>query len=432
MCQLDPSQLETLVRHATAHTGALVLPGHRASPVCPSDAPPAGSRRRRLWELSDHAHCPVIGVGLSIAVLRRLVDKALGAQALANDYDLHCGAIGSSKHRTPLAEAIQRELDRRYLPSIRQAAKLKTTEALSRWWEGASLDNLAGTFWATLTHARCTTELEHSVLGKVHMIQHQVGTVVRSELQRFEALLDENEVLSRVLAAAQARNTTQAQEHALHSEAQQAQIVQLRAELIGKETTHASLKDEFVALEAQIPDLQSRAELTRQCEQHLQRIHQLERKLLQAQQEAERQQRRAEGLAADVHSLRLSARPQAAEKASKAAPGISAAQLQDRAVLCVGGRQASVPAYRQLIEEAGGRFLHHDGGEEESVAKLDATLAAADLVICQTGCISHNAYWRVKDHCKRTGKQCVFVENPSTTSLVRGLTRGLVSTSPVG
>lgn len=90
-------------------------------------------------------------------------------------------------------------------------------------------------------------------------------------------------------------------------------------------------------------------------------------------------------------------------------------------MLCVGGRPASVPAYRALIERVGGRFLHHDGGEEDSVAKLDATLGAADLVICQTGCLSHDAYWRVKSHCKRTGKRCVFVENPSATSLQRAL-----------
>lgn len=50
-----------------------------------------------------------------------------------------------------------------------------------------------------------------------------------------------------------------------------------------------------------------------------------------------------------------------------------------------------------------------------------ASMAAADVVICQTGCISHNAYWKVKDFCKRTGKQCVFVESPSDSSLARGL-----------
>lgn len=58
---------------------------------------------------------------------------------------------------------------------------------------------------------------------------------------------------------------------------------------------------------------------------------------------------------------------------------------------------------------------------EDNAAVLDANLAAADLVICQTGCISHNAYWRVKDFCKRTGKQCVYVENASASSLERKL-----------
>lgn len=90
-------------------------------------------------------------------------------------------------------------------------------------------------------------------------------------------------------------------------------------------------------------------------------------------------------------------------------------------MLCVGGRPASVPVYRRLVERTGGRFLHHDGGEEHNSAQLESSLAAADLVICQTGCISHDAYWRIKDYCKRTGKQCMFVEKPSTTSFVRTL-----------
>ena len=96
-------------------------------------------------------------------------------------------------------------------------------------------------------------------------------------------------------------------------------------------------------------------------------------------------------------------------------------RLVNRSVLCVGGRNGAVPGYRNLVERAGGQFAHHDGGLEDSSSLLDASLAAADLVICQTGCISHADYWRVKDHCKRTGKRCVFIDNPSVSSLARGL-----------
>lgn len=50
---------------------------------------------------------------------------------------------------------------------------------------------------------------------------------------------------------------------------------------------------------------------------------------------------------------------------------------------------------------------------------LEARLGAADLVICQTGCLSHGDYWRVQDHCKRTGKACVLVERPEALRIVR-------------
>ncbi|MBH1963114.1 MAG: DUF2325 domain-containing protein [Comamonadaceae bacterium] len=50
---------------------------------------------------------------------------------------------------------------------------------------------------------------------------------------------------------------------------------------------------------------------------------------------------------------------------------------------------------------------------------LEDSLRGADLVVCQTGCISHGDYWRVKDHCKRTGKTCVLVEQPGALRIVR-------------
>lgn len=53
------------------------------------------------------------------------------------------------------------------------------------------------------------------------------------------------------------------------------------------------------------------------------------------------------------------------------------------------------------------------------LSALEASLVAADLVICQTGCLSHGAYWRVQDHCKRTGKPCVLVEQPEKLRIMR-------------
>jgi len=376
--------------------------------------PGTGSRRRRIWELATHAHCPVVGVCLPIRALRRLVDKVVGGTAIADDYDLHCGVIAECKQRSTMAEAVQRELDRRYALALRQAARAKSTEALAQWWrEGQAGDDVAGALWSTLTHSRCDAGLEEQVLHDIHMLQHQVGAANRADLQRLHEALDENAVLARELAGAQQRSTALTREQGRRIEQLQAQAMQLRAELIGRDTALALMSDELRALESSVPGLRSRAELARLSEQQISRIHDLERALLRAQQETERERRRAD---AAEHALADREPPTVADPVAASVP-----RLDDRAVLCVGGRQASVPVYRKLIERVGGRFLHHDGGEEDSAAKLDATLDSADLVICQTGCISHDAYWRVKDHCKRTGKRCVFVEKPSRAGLQRAL-----------
>ena len=382
-------------------------PGAKAEP------PSSGSRRRRLWELGSHAHCPVVGLCLPVAALRRLMDKVLGGQTLADDYQLHCGVVTDCRVRTRSAEAIQRELDRRFMRPLRQAASAKTTEALAAWWQAKSSGHdVPGAFWAVLTHARCTPALEQHVLGDVHMLQHQLGLATRAELARFEALIDENAVLSRELGRAQQRCTQQSGAHATQLESLQAETMRLRGQLLGRDANLSMLHDELQALLAAAPGLKGRFELARQVQLQTERLQEMQRSLQQAQQQVLRLRERAEKAEALVSTPPLEG-PTVLEPVT--------AQLADRTVLCVGGRTASVPVYRRLIEVRGGRFLHHDGGEENSAAQLDATLAAADLVICQAGCVSHNAYWRVKDHCKRTGKRCVFADNPSAAGLQRAL-----------
>jgi hypothetical protein len=396
--------------------------------VMPPTEPRWSSRRRRIWELGSHAHCPVIGVCLPIAQVRKLMDKVLGGQTLANDYELHCGVNAECRTRNPVAEAVNKALDQRYERALREARALKTTEALTQWWQqgAASGHSLPGTLWATLTHPRCDTALEERVLQAVHMLQHQAGAADRADLARLEALTHENHVLGRELAAAQQRTTRQADTLNRRIEQQQAELMRLRAELMRRDTLLALAQEDLHSLEARVPELHSRQALSDQVAQQLERLQDLERNALRARHEAQRERHRADTLQAELERLR----PPSPEAEALASTGAEVCvsvdalrrELAERSVLCVGGRQGSVPVYRQLIEQVGARFLHHDGGEEDHAARLDHTLASADLVICQTGCISHEAYWRVKDHCKRTGKRCVFVDKPSRASLQRALT----------
>ena len=372
-----------------------------------------GSRRRRLWELPSQALCPVIGACLPLAVLRKRIGKALGGEALVQDYELHCGAIHECKQRGRIAELLHRELDQRYALAVRQATKLKTTLQLRDWWkEAAAGAEVAGALWATLTHPRCDGLLQDEVLQDIHMIQHQVGSSHRADLQRIQALVQENGVLAAELGRAQQRSTQLIAERDRRIEELLAQQMRARAELVLRDSRLAALQGELDTLHAAQPALRQALARERQLAEGQERIRQLEQEL----QRLRRELRQAQQAPA--------ARPPEALPPARGEepPGdASPVVLEDQSVLCVGGRAATVPVYRRLIEARGARFLHHDGGEEHAVTQLDATLAAADLVICQTACISHDAYWRVKEHCKRHGKRCVFVDQPSRSSLMRAL-----------
>lgn len=408
---------------------ALPQPSHTAlgapSPLpatSPAQGATSGSRRRRLWELEGHAFCPIIGVCLPLPLLRRLTAKSLGTVPAHSDYEVHCMAVTECRRRSPLAEAVQKDLDQRYALVVKAAQPLKSTEALARWWDDCrdraheGRADLASALWAALTHPRCDYLLEQRILGEVHMLQHQVGTASRADLSRLETLQEENAILARELAGAQQRSQQQARHYGVQLEAQQAVALRLRAELIQAQTRLQQLQEEHDALRAASPHLPERQALAQRNRALQEELQQSRQELREAREEREQERERA-----DRASRSLQAKAEPTPKAPATADGADPIVLQGCAVLCVGGRQASVPVYRELIEHRGARFLHHDGGAEDNASLLDATLAAADLVICQSGCISHNAYWRVKDHCKRTGKRCVFLDQPSRSALERAL-----------
>jgi hypothetical protein len=240
------------------------------------------------------------------------------------------------------------------------------------------------------------------------MIQHQAGACVRADMGKFTALQEENVRLAQELSRLQQRSQAMLHEKTGELERQEALLLRTRAEAIGKDSVIDGLRAELAQLQAAIPSLESRTRLVERLAQMDEREKELRLQITELKQ----------------------AQPRPAAVVPPPAPKLEVPsggklkmpiRLVDQSVLCVGGRSGNVATYRALIERVGAQFAHHDGGLEDNANLLDSSLAAADLVICQTGCISHSAYWRVKDYCKRTGKRCVFIDNPSISSLARGL-----------
>lgn len=388
------------------------LPGLHAA----REAIARGSRRRRLWELDAKCHCPVIGVCLSMDALRKLAARHFREREL-DDYALHVGSVAQCATRSALADLLQGALERRHTLAVQRMRRARTADEVYRQWRGAvDAGSVGGALWAALTHPACDAGLEERLCREIHMLQHQAGAQERCDRAAFAALQAEHALLVRELGRTQERVTALVADKSREILDLQAQLMRARAQLVARDSTIAYLRADLEQLRAEMPELDTRerlqarnAEMARLLCLRDGRIAELQRQVRDACARS-----RADAAAAPVAPV------------SDEGP---APRLDNRTILCVGGRDGSVKHYRDIVEEGGGRFAHHDGGADQRADVLDADLAAADLVICQAGCISHNAYWRVKDYCKRTGKLCVFLDNPSASSFSRGLRRIMLATA---
>lgn len=92
-----------------------------------------------------------------------------------------------------------------------------------------------------------------------------------------------------------------------------------------------------------------------------------------------------------------------------------------RSVLCVGGQRHLYPAYRQIIEDAGGQFLSFHGSANAPLTDLHTLLKDTDMVICPIDCIRHEAFFATKHYCERFNKPCVLLDKSRITTFYNGI-----------
>jgi hypothetical protein len=358
----------------------------------------AGSgNRRRLWQLPTQAHELLVALSFTPAWLRKEVARTLGqvhkgrCVLKGRDVDVLYSVVHDLTTRNPMAEAFQKHLDLRHALAVRRLAKLHEPQALrAAWAEALEADEMPATLWALLTHP-LGHELESTV-----MYDARAWVFARAR-HGLAVALGQHDAESR---AAQARQ--QAEELRSRLLAQQRQAAQAMSAL---QAEIARLTGELARV--QRPEVgPAKPAAPARC--------------AVAMAVAAKPQVKSDSPTPFVLPAERPARPQASPTASPK-PASPPIEVRGRRVLCVGGIQHAVARYRGRIENLGGQFEHHDGGLEDSLQALEGRLSRADVVICQAACINHEAYHRVKRHCERTGKPCVYLDRPSLSRFDRAL-----------
>lgn len=384
--------------------------------------------RRKLWELDHRFHCLVIGTCLTMDELHRLARKAdISVGATMSDYELHHSFVHVAGNPVFAARAIHKWLDRKFGAAIKRFGACRDAGELGSLWDRATgQGEVAGAFWALITHPLVDAGLVQRVYGEVHMLSHLAGHSNRSTQQQLVMLKRRVAELEEAQAwtAEASRLRIQELEHRAETLAERAQ----RVDVLEREL--ATTRARLAALENGEVVAQLRAEkdaLAAKLGQVLERAENAER-------EAREWMRLASSTAPGSRTASgpfpvSTEEVSAASSEERCSPRCDTAAAGDcpgpdlcgRRVLYVGGRNRQVAHFRALVAQRNGEFLHHDGGLSERVARLDAMIRAADVVLCPVDCVSHDACLRVKHLCKRTTKRFVPLRTASLACFLEGL-----------
>ena len=389
--------------------------------------------RLKFWEINSRYHCAALGTCLTLNDLRKTGKKArIKDMNTWSDYEMHVSFIHALDDKCYISTLINKLLDKKYKLNILSFSKTKTEQdRIDLWQKAVITGDIAGAFWAILTHPDTSENTLFQIYGKVHMLSHISGATARIDMKEFYQLEKKNNSLDKLIK----KNEIISNKKIEKKEVQLSQLNLQLSELLDKNKLLNSVQQELEAIKKTplVENLQNQLEkVSFELENSLvaqQRAESTEEKwkqrAIREQEEKQQLQQQLSHLQDEKFSLEAvlgsfleNQQDGAGDCAS--CPN-SNTDLCGRCVLYIGGRSGQYSHFRQLVEQQNGIFIHHDGGREDGHQKLASIVSKADVVLCPLDCVSHTAMNAVKRHCQNNTKQLVFIPHASLSAFSKGL-----------
>lgn len=376
---------------------------------------PHTQKRKPIWEMDRRLCCPVIGTCLGLSDQKRILKKTHVSLNGMSDFDVHALLAQSVGSESPLSRRVQRHLDNKYRRQVADYGTCPEEEFLSLWREGLRSGKIGGLLWVAATNPNLSEQATHEIFADVHMLMHCQGCLVRQELQQVKRLRAENQKLTSKLREARKRAREAAQALRVLEKAQ-----------VGLERTVRALEAENETLKR---DGQSQR-LRKENEALRTQLEKTEHRLQAQAATLERVKAENDHLATELSSQaetnqfmraemeRLLQEMLRDEAECEICPN---RDLCARRVLLIGGITKLCAFYRDMVEEMGGEFGHHDGRSSGGERALENLIGWADVVLCPVDVNSHRACLSVKKICKKWDKPYYMLTSSSVSSISRAL-----------
>ena len=379
-------------------------------------------KRKKIWEISHEYHCAIIGTCLSLAETENIF--RIAGQILAKgmtDYQIHGIAVRQAKNYSRFTKKLNECLDKRHCAEIHAFSKCDNADELKTMWKAAFAErNIAGSFWALASHPHCHENLLNFAFGDVHMLSHITGASERTRLEELHKYQNEIKDLRSII-----------QNHQKETKEFKKTIRTLSQE-------NSKLNERNITIESKMlnPHESRQSKIIPFEQNFIQESQKLRAKLALAEEREKQQRDEIRSLKEEIKSIQEAEVvlrdlveihcDKHCEDCQNDCEFAGNCDLKNKNVLLVGGRHASIPQYRSVIEIFNGNCFHHDGGVEQSMTVLKKLISRADIVICFLDCVSHSASKCVKQGINKKCQKILMLKNSGLSTFRRELEKQAV------
>lgn len=406
---------------------------------------------RKIWQIDSRYHCSIIGSCLSNRELRLFGrKKSFEIDRGSSNYEIHNILVHAVSLRSQQSRVLQKYLNVKYRLILKKYLQAQSKQELQKYWEeDLTSPNISGAYWALQCHPLADRKFITRIYGECHMagfegfhIRQKHTSIYVSQQKKADQFKEHNRLQAARIQNLEEKNR-KLQGDLIHYQNQCQQLskekeflqTELEKAIDNLENTRSLLENQPISPPGNKGNPSGKKHLMHDTEKDLKKQLKQQWELLFEYEEQN------EHLKSDLHDLRNQFDSQARELRALEQQAMtelrrqllcpdcedhptdrcSGQDLCGKTVLYVGGLHKMIPRYRQVVEQCGGNFIHHDGGRESSKHMLPKLLTGADAVLCPVDCISHDACKRVKKVCKQYSKPFVMMRSSGLSSLARGL-----------
>jgi hypothetical protein len=367
--------------------------------------------RQKIWELQGGLQCSIVGTCLSDEDLLAIGRKSgVRPREDARAYEVHSYFVQQAGKDCKLARVVQKLLDQRHAGVLRRVASARTEAELTTLWEAEyNGGRVPGAYWAFLTTTHVPGTLATRIFGDVHMLSHVLGRVTHENASRASDLQSRLDDL-------EAKLLRQAERHRLVVIERDTALLRL-VEASRVPVTATATVSRDTDRTANSATIEPRGRRAVQADRR-------ERALSATRERARAAERTVADLTRQLAHLRWQQRMRPAS-----APVCPGAEVCDetvqtsiaRRILYVGGRSGAVENLRRVAARMGAELVHHDGGEEHALVRIDGMVEGCDAVFCPIDCVSHSACLRAKALCRKFAKPFLPLRSAGASSFERAV-----------